>query len=44
MGVYRSIFETTAEDRKTKLSPNKGDWITGHADLTGCMNFKKLIK
>ena len=36
MGAYRSVFEKNEEEKKINLSPSKGDWITGHADLTGC--------
>ncbi|CAF0728665.1 unnamed protein product [Brachionus calyciflorus] len=35
MGAYRSVFEKNEEEKKINLSPSKGDWITGHADLTG---------
>ena len=35
MGTYQSLFEKTPEEEKIILSPNKADFITGHADLTG---------
>lgn len=37
MGAYNSIFEPEPQDKKIKLSPKRGDWITSHADLTGCI-------
>lgn len=35
MGTYVSMFEKSDEESKIILHPNKGDFITGHADLTG---------
>lgn len=42
MGAYKSIFEKTNEESKIILLPNKGDFITGHADLTGRKNHLDL--
>jgi hypothetical protein len=39
MGAYQGLFEKTEDQAKINLNPSKADWITGHADLTGC---KKL--
>ena len=36
MGTYQSLFAKNEEQSKIILVPNKGDFITGHADLTGC--------
>lgn len=35
MGNYIEMFEKTDEESKIILVANKGDFITGHADLTG---------
>lgn len=37
MGSYSSLFEKTREEARIPLSPNKGDFIAIHADLTGRM-------
>jgi hypothetical protein len=36
MGIYSSSFAKNKEEAKIVLLPNQGDFITGHADLTGC--------
>ena len=40
MGYYESLFEKTEAQSSRDLATNKSDWITGHADLTGCWVFK----
>ena len=36
MGTHISIFKETEEQSKSKLNTSQSDWITGHADLSGC--------
>ena len=36
MGAYNSLFEKNDEQSKVNLQPNKSDFITNCADLTGC--------
>ena len=36
MGTYASSFNPTPEQSTNNLNPNQGQWITGHADQTGC--------
>ena len=43
MGNYISMFEKTDEEAKIILHSNKGDFITGHADLTGCKLLKRRL-
>lgn len=44
MGNYISMFEKTEEEAKIILHSNKGDFITGHADLTGCKLLKRRLR
>ena len=43
MGAYSSQFAKNQQEAKIILTPNQGDFITGHADLTGC-NIQKINK
>jgi len=40
MGSYASQFAKNQQESKIILTPNQGDFITGHADLTGCNLFE----
>ena len=42
MGTHISLFKETEEQSKSKLDTSQSDWITSHADLSGCRFFLNI--